>query len=217
MGKMMNRLIIFVLLALSGHVFAAEYEEGTHYVALEKPIETEDPEKIEVTEYFFYGCSHCFEFDPAVALWVKNQANDVIFNRTPVTWAAPQTILARTYYTAEALGVLEKIHLPLFQAVQQQRVNSPESIALFFGEHGIDPVDFARMFASFPVDRNTREAAARGKAYGLAVPVPAMIVNGKYRIEGSMAGGNANMLRVVSYLVEQERQAKAAAEVPAEQ
>ena len=73
------------------------------------------------------------------------------------------------------------------------------------------------MFASFPVDRNTREAAARGKAYGLAVPVPAMIVNGKYRIEGSMAGGNANMLRVASYLVEQERQAKAVAEVPAEQ
>jgi len=210
----MNRLMILVLLVLSGPVFAAEYEEGTHYVALEKPIETEDPDKIEVTEYFFYGCSHCFEFDPVVTLWVQKLAEDVVFNRTPVTWQDPHVILARTYYTAKALGVLEKVHLPLFKAVQQQQVTSPESIALFFGDHGVDPVDFARMFGSFTVNRDTRKAAARGKTYGLTVPVPAMIVNGKYRIEGSMAGGNVNILRVASYLVELERQAKAAAEVP---
>ena len=86
-----------------------QYEEGTHYVALHIPVKTRNPDVVEVTEYFSYGCQHCYRFEPLINQWKGGLSEDVVFNRTPAIWNKPYEFLAQTYYTAEALGVLDQL------------------------------------------------------------------------------------------------------------
>jgi thiol:disulfide interchange protein DsbA len=195
---------------LTGAVSAAglEYEEGTHYVELQVPVKTRNPGKIEVMEYFSYGCPHCYEFEPLLNAWRSTLGEDVEFKRTPAIWNRDYQVYAQTYYAAEALNALEQTHAPLFQAIhgERRRLNSPELMAGFFREYGVDPVDFAKTYSSFGVRASVQQADARGRAFR-ASGVPALIVNGKYRIEGGMAGSNANILRIADFLIEKERTA----------
>ena len=185
-----------------------EYEEGTHYVELQVPLKTADETKIEVTEYFSYGCPHCYQLDAAITAWHNGLPDDVEFKRVPAIWNQDYQVYAQTFYTAEALNVSETMHTALFQAIHEQRkrLNDPKLMAMFFAEFGVDPVDFAKIYKSFGVRASVQQSEAKGRAYR-ATGVPAIIVNGKYRIEGKMAGSNSNMLRIASYLVEKERDA----------
>lgn len=185
------------------------YEEGTHYAKLEVPVKTRNPDVIEVTEYFSYGCPHCFRLEPLIAAWKKDLPADVKFNRTPAVWQVTgYELYARTYYTAEALDVLDKIHLPLFQAlhVERRRILDLESMAIFVSEHGVDVQEFVKTFTdSFGVKAMYQQAIARQRLYRSG-GVPAIIVNGKYRIEASMVGNsNAGMLQVANFLIDGER------------
>ncbi len=209
--SMIKKSAVVLALCLLGTVALAEsfeYEEGTHYVALQIPLKTADESKIEVTEYFSYGCPHCFQFDPMITAWHRELPGDVLFNRTPAIWNKDYQVYAQTYYAAEALEVAEKLHTPLFQAIHEQsmRLNDPKLIAMFFAEYGVDPLDFAKVYSSFGVRASVQQAEARGRAYR-AGGVPAIIVNGKYRIEGKMAGSNRNMLLITDFLIQKERDA----------
>ena len=120
----MRRIAVFLLLLIPTLVSAEgfQYEEGTHYVKLEVPVKTRNPNIVEVTEYFSYGCPHCYRFEPLIHQWHTNLPADVEFNRTPAIWQVTgYELYARTYYTAQALGVIEKIHGPLFQAIHADR------------------------------------------------------------------------------------------------
>lgn len=202
----MALLISSALLTVLASAADFEYEEGTHYVELQVPIKTRNPGKIEVMEYFSYGCPHCYEFEPLLNNWKNGFGDDVEFKRTPAIWNRDYQVYAQTYYTAEALNVLEQSHAPLFQAIhgQRRRLNSPELMAQFFQEFGVDAIDFAKTYSSFGVRASVQQADARGRAFR-ASGVPALIINGKYRIEGGMAGNNANMLRIADFLIEKER------------
>lgn len=211
MKKLLNvpGLMVLMFSLATTQAIAAEgfqYEEGTHYVALNIPVKTRDPKVVEVTEYFSYGCNHCYRFEPLINQWKSGLSADVVFNRTPAIWNKPYEFLAQTYYTAEALGVLDRIHTPLFQAIhsERRRLDDPKAMALFFTEHGVDAMDFAKTFNSFGVRASRQQAEARGRAYR-SRGVPAIIVNGKYRIEGDMAGSNAAMLEVANFLISKER------------
>ncbi len=184
-----------------------EYEEGTHCMELPIPLKTATKDKIEVTEYFSYGCPHCYQFDPMITAWETGLPGDVKFNRTPAIWNKDYQVYAQTYFAAEALDVVEKLHTPLFQAIHAQgkRLNDPKLMAMFFAEFGIDPVDFAKVYNSFGVRASVQQAEAKGRAYR-STGVPAIIVNGKYRIEGKMAGSNSNMLRITDFLIQKERE-----------
>lgn len=184
----------------------AQYEEGTHYVELDIPVRTRNPDVIEVTEYFSYGCPHCYQIEPLIDQWKAELPEDVVFNRTPAIWNPQYQFLAQTYYTAEALGVLETVHAPIFLAIHNERreIFDPKSMALFFSEYGVDPADFARAFNSFGVMAARQQAEARGRAYR-SRGVPAIVVNGKYRIESQMAGSNDAMLQITDFLVNRER------------
>lgn len=190
-----------------------EYEEGTHFEALQTPVNTREPDKVVVTEYFSYGCPHCYQFEPMIARWKAQLPSDVVFRRTPAVWNQDYQVYAQTYYTAEALEVLDEVHTPLFQAIhaERMRLNEPKRMASFFSEFGVDPVDFAKVYSSFGVRASVQQAEARGRAYRVS-GVPAIIVNGKYRIEGSMAGSNQAMLEVAEFLIDGERKNLEAAE-----
>jgi thiol:disulfide interchange protein DsbA len=202
-------ILALVLLPLASYGEGFQYEEGTHFMKLEVPVKTRNSDVIEVTEYFSYGCPHCYRFEPLVQQWRKQISEDVEFNRTPAIWRVTgYELYARTYYTAKALGVLDEVHSPLFQAihVEQRRLLDLESMANFMDELGVDPVEFVKTYSdSFGVKAMYQQAIARQRIYRSG-GVPAIIINGKYRVEASMVGNsNAGMLQVTNYLIDRER------------
>jgi thiol:disulfide interchange protein DsbA len=202
-------LVLILLLPAIAWGQGFQYEEGTHFVKLEVPVKTKNPNVVEVTEYFSYGCPHCYQFEPLIAQWKESLPADVEFNRTPAIWkVSGYELYARTYYTALALGVLEDIHSPLFQAIhsERRRLFDLRSITAFMSEHGVDPEKFVKTFNdSFGVKAMYQQAIARQRIYRSG-GVPAIIVNGKYRIEASMVdNSHAGMLQVANFLIAQER------------
>lgn len=215
MIKTVRSTILFaaLLLSWSGSMAqSVEYEEGVHFSELQIPIRTRNPDKIQVAEYFSYGCPHCFEFEPLISAWHRNLPEDVEFIRTPAIWNEDYQVYAQTYYTIKALKVLDVAHTPIFNAIHnlRRRLNSPQQMAGFLKDFGIAPEDFAKAYNSFGVRAGVQQADSRGKAYRSG-GVPAIIINGKYRIEGGMAGSNSNILRVADYLIEKERKARTSA------
>ena len=147
---MMNVLMLLaLLLSSSGWAEGFQYEEGTHYARLDVPVKTGNNNSVEVTEYFSYGCPHCYRFEPLVQQWRNNLPADVEFNRTPAIWnVTGYELYARTYYTTHALGVLDKVHYPLFQAIHEDRRSllDLKSMTMFMAEYGVEPEVFIKTF-----------------------------------------------------------------------
>ncbi|MEX1667983.1 thiol:disulfide interchange protein DsbA/DsbL [Zhongshania guokunii] len=183
---------------------------GERYLRIAQPVHTSNPDKIEVTEVFWYGCSHCFDFDPMLEAWKKQLPADVEFRRSPAMWNELMVVHAKAFYTAEALGVIEELHTPLFNAINIDRNPLRDSAAiekLFLAHSKVDAEKFRKTFDSFGVNSQVKQADARARAYGIA-GTPELIVNGKYRITGRSAGGKAEMLKVAEELIAKERAAK---------
>ncbi|MDE0757508.1 MAG: thiol:disulfide interchange protein DsbA/DsbL [Pseudomonadales bacterium] len=199
--------IIIIAVFFSWKSWAMGYEEGVHYFELSIPVGVVKDGKIEVTEYFSYGCGHCYQFDPILAAWEMKLPEDVEFNRTPAIWNSAYRVYAQTYYTVKAMGILDKVHLEIFNAIHLQRrdIRDPKAIANLLAEVGVDPISFAKVYGSFGVQASVQQAEARGRAYR-ASGVPTLIVAGKYRVESGSAGGQAGMINVVDYLIEKERE-----------
>ena len=213
---MLNRALLISLMALiasmtvSAPIAAENYVEGVHYEAIDIPVKTglegEQPLKVEVVEVFSYMCIHCYSFDPLLKLWEQNKAEQVVFNRLPAVFSADWELMARAFYTAEILDVSEQMHEPLFEAIHKQPKNlrDEDIMAALFLEHAeIPAAEFTESFNSFFVRSRVMQARAKGRAYGIT-GVPVMIVNGKYRVGGRMAGSNEAMLDVVDFLVRRE-------------
>jgi len=189
------------------------FEEGTHYVELEVPLKLRNNDKIQVAEYFSYGCPHCYDFEPLISAWKQQLGDDVEFIRTPAVWNRDYQVFAQTYVTLEAMGLLEETHLGIFNAIHEERrrLNTPQLMAEFLVGYGVPPEDFARTYNSFGVRAALQQADSAGRSYR-SKGVPALVINGRYRTEGGLAGSNANMLRVADFLINKERQRLAAAE-----
>lgn len=221
----MKRVIAAVALTLLSITACAEdagstpeYQAGTHYQVLPAPVPTRDAEKIEVTEVFWYGCGHCFNFEPVVHQWAKQLPDDVYVDQSPAIWGSinfkdkpldwgnPMAIHARAYFTAQALGVLDEVHTPIFKAlnVEKKKLASADELAELFAAHGVDKDTFIRTYASFGITSQTQRAYSRVLAYKIT-GTPELIVNGKYRVSGRMAGSQANMLKVAEFLIAKER------------
>lgn len=185
-----------------------QYEAGTHYEVLETPVRTSDPKRIEVTEVFWYGCSHCFSFEPMVNTWASQLPKDVNFVHSPAIWHKNMELHARAYYTAKALKVLEPVHQAIFKAMnlKKNKLASKEAIGKIFVAQGVDLDKFNKTFDSFGVVSATKQANARQRSYGIT-GTPEIVVNGKYRLSARMAGSQQGMLQVADYLVALERRA----------
>ena len=203
----MFRLLMLMLLPVFASAQGFQFEEGTHYVALEIPVKNRNADVVDVTEYFSYGCPHCYRFEPMLAQWAGSLPADVEFNRSPAIWQQPgYELFGQTYYAIKALGELERIHAPLFQAIHSERRNLTDlrSITTFMVEQGIDAETFVKAFNSFGVKAQYQQAIARQRAYR-ARGVPCLIINGKYRIETTMVESTAELLQVANFLINRER------------
>jgi thiol:disulfide interchange protein DsbA len=161
---------------------------------------------------FSYGCIHCKDFQGAMDAWQQDDPDNVDFQRMPAVFNESWAVLAQLYYTAEALGVTDQVHAAIFSAIHDRGVNltDPDLMAdLFEEEAGVEPEKFQQVFNSFSVRSRVQQAQARGLAYRIS-GTPTLIVDGIYRVDGGMAGGNAQMLEVVDYLVEQRHQGESA-------
>lgn len=186
------------------------YVAGTHYEELPAAVRTNDADKIEVLEVFWYGCGHCFRFQPLVDHWAENAADDVDYLRYPAIWNELMKIHAQAYYTAESLGVVDTVHAPIFEAInlQNNRLQNERQLATLFARHGVSEEDFSRAFNSFQVRTKVNQAEARMRDYQIR-STPNVIVNGKYLVTTNDAvRTQQDMLAVVDFLVAQERAAR---------
>lgn len=205
MFKKITASIVASLLVCSMAIAADEYEEGVHYERIVPAQPTSTVNKVEVLEIFWYGCPHCFRFEPYVERWLKKMPAEAQFVRLPGVFRPSWEVGARAYYTAELLGVFEKVHKPLFNALhlQKRKLNTEDAMRDFFAEQGVDKKEFIKTYKSFAVETRLRRAKTMTSRYGID-GVPAVIVNGKYRLSAKSAGSNAEMLKVINFLVKKE-------------
>jgi len=197
-------LFALLLLPLAGQ---AQFLEGVEYTRVSpQPVET--GKKIEVREFFWYGCPHCYSLEPSVEKWLKTTPKNAQFVRTPAVFNEQWAVHARAYYAFETLGIMAKMHEPLFHAlhVDKRRLFDAESIAAFVAEKGGDRQAFLDAYNSFGMQANLNRATQAGRAYHIE-SVPTLIVDGKYMTNANIAGGYDRVMQVVDFLIK-----KAAAE-----
>lgn len=204
----LTRWLIALLLPVSvaSAALAKDYTEGTEYLRLATPQPTSTQDKIEVVELFWYGCPHCYHLESHLEKWLANKPEDVEFIRIPAVLGKNWELLTKGYYVAELLGVLDKTHSALFKAlhVKRQKIRDVATLQAFFAEQGVEKEEFTKTFNSFAVAVKLNNARMMTKRYAVT-GVPTLIVNGKFSTSGSRAGGNSQIIKVVDYLVAQER------------
>jgi thiol:disulfide interchange protein DsbA len=195
--KFLLALLSFVSLT----AVAGPFEAGKHFQELPFPQPVETGTKIELREFFWYGCPHCYMVEPALEHWLKKPPANVQFVRTP--GAAPNWILhAQAYYAFESLGALDRLHVPFFKAIHagKQVFNDEASIARFAAANGVPADKFSEAFRSFSVRTKTERAKKLNAEYQVSF-VPMFVVDGKYATSVQMAGSEEQLFKVIEDLI----------------
>ncbi len=209
----MKKFLAILTLTLSTLSFADAPKVGTEFDAVAQPISTDNPAKIEVMEIFWYGCPHCYHMEEPLNAWVKKLPSDVYFKRMPglpnPSWAP----MAKAFYAMETLGVGEKLHTKLFEAIHKQKTLNPtdEKAAIDWVtlQSGFDRLKVEQAFKSFTMNTDLNRAAQIFRASG-ATGVPTLVIDGKYITSATQAGGNEQALKVADYVIDNVRKDKAA-------
>ena len=191
--------------AVFTHTWAGERDANT-YEVLNPPQPTESGSKIEVVEVFWYGCPHCYSLEPYLEKWLETKPDDVEFRRIPGVLGKNWLPHARAYYTAEILGILDKIHKSLFEAIHRDNKNvmDEKSLRDFFVQQGVKKDEFDKVYQSQEVTDKVKEAFIAGQGYNLT-GVPTIIINGKYRTSAAMTGSNQKLIETINQLLDRER------------
>jgi thiol:disulfide interchange protein DsbA len=206
----MNKLISFFLAALLGLPFAAAGQQPVLYGELSPPQPVEaKPGKIEVIEFFWYGCPHCYNLEPYIEAWLKKLPPDVEFRRVPAVFNQRWGHDAAIFYTLEAMGLVEKLHRPLFDAIHRDNLRTDNEAAMteWLQKRGVDPKKFMDTMKSFGVQSKTRRATQQTVAYKID-GTPAMAVQGRYTVSAEQGRSQQGMLQAVDSLVDMARKQK---------
>lgn len=211
---MLKRILLAAFLVACSAQSGAEgdFKEGVHFQTITNAPTASQRDYVEVIEVFSYACVHCATFDPFVEEWKESIGDDVRFVRLPAVFNPSWEPFARAYYTAEVMGVLDKTHEELFQALHTERkqIRSIRQLADWYAEHGVDKDEFLKTAQSFAVETKLRRSRTLVPRYGIGA-TPTMVVNGKYRSTGADAGGYEELIQLVDTLVEREQAAMPAA------
>lgn len=202
MKKLILSSMTTMLMAFSVNAMAADFVAGKDYTVVQNPGKVDVPGKIEVREFFWYGCGHCFNLEPHMQAWLKKIPKDVNFVRTPAAMNPLWEQGARAYFVSEALGVRKRSHLPLFHTnhAGSQQVLQKDQFAKFFTKYGIPEAKFNSTYNSFAITAKVSQANKLAQQYQLS-GVPAVVVNGKYVVQGE----DQKVVQVVEYLINKER------------
>lgn len=208
MFKKLASLACGIGLAMLASVALAE---DARYTTLDTPVDTHAPAgKIVVQEIFWYGCPHCYHFEPELEKWAAKQSKDVVVESIPATMNGASMRHATIYYAAKELGILDKVHMAVFESVQNGKMllKDDDVAALFAEKAGVSKEDTVKALKSFGVKSQVNSAHAMMLAYRL-MGVPAMVVNGQYVISPDQAGSLENMLHVADQLIGEQQTKKA--------
>jgi len=193
------------LAAVSGLLMTAPAQaapaEGKDYQVLKAP-QPVPAGKVEVIEFFWYGCPHCFDFEPDLEAWVKRQGKDVVFKRVPVAFRDDLLPHTKIYYALEALGKVDAMQAKVFTAihVDRKRMVDPNEIADLMAKNGIDRKAFLDAYNSFSVNTNSQRANKIADAYKVD-GVPTVVIQGKYETSPSIASSKAAAIQAMDYIV----------------
>jgi thiol:disulfide interchange protein DsbA len=204
----MRRLVAIFLaawLALPLSAGAQQFQYGE----LNPPQPTDSKGKIEVIEFFWYGCPHCYSLEPYIEAWLKKLPPDVEFRRVPAVFNTRWAHDAAIFYTLEAMGLVEKLHRPLFDAIHKSNLRTDNEAALteWLQKNGVDPKKFMDIMKSFGVQSKLRRATQQTVAYKID-GTPAMAVAGRYTVSAEQGRTQQGMLQVVDGLVAMARKQK---------
>jgi protein dithiol oxidoreductase (disulfide-forming) len=201
MKKIIRYISLTFFLLLGSQAYA---EDGYNVISPAQPTQTGD--KIEVLEIFWYACPHCYDFEPHVKEWLASKPEDVTFRRMPGIFRKSWIPHAKAFFTAEKMGVLDKIHTPLFNAIHRdkKKIHNDKAIMKFFVNQGVDKGEFIKIYESEEIDTKAKQAFVMGQRYKVT-GVPAIVVNGKYMVSGTTAGSFENVLKITNALVDKER------------
>jgi thiol:disulfide interchange protein DsbA len=198
MNKLRRTLISAFALAATPVSLAlrAQPAGNAGYTVLSTALQVEDPTKVEVAEFFWYGCIHCFNFESSLEAWVPKLPPDVYFRRIPAVFGEPRGLHdAAIFYSFEALGVQGKLHRALFDAIHKDRLRTDNAAALneWLGKNGLDPKKFEATMKSFGVQSKVKRAGTL-TAGARIDGTPAIMVQGRYTISGEQGGSLEGML-----------------------
>jgi len=212
-GVTMRKLVLSAVLVTASlfglPAHAAEFQAGKEYVELKNPVPVAEPAKIEVVELFWYGCPHCYQFEPIINPWVEQLPDDVDFKRIPAMFGGVWNVHGQMFLALESMNVDQSVHDAVFHAYHRdgKKLDTPEKMAEFLAEQGVDHEAFIKAYNSFGVKSRAEQAKKLAMAYQIT-GVPVMIVNGKYRFDIGSAGGPQRALEVADFLIEKERAAR---------
>lgn len=202
--KLFKQLFLVFALLCATQVWA-EPLEGRDYKVLSPAQPTHSGKKIEVLEFFFYGCIHCFHLNPHIEAWEKKLPKDVKFSYVPAMFNPTWEVSGRAYYALEALGERKRLHDALFDAWDQNNLLADEeSTTEFVAKHGVDRNKFKQAYDSFGVQNQVMRAKQMGPAYGIR-GTPTLIVDGRYVITGLQPVETIQVLNALIDKVRKER------------
>src|SRR3954470_12882563 len=204
-----RRLVVSVLAALPFAAPMRARAQNAGFVELKPPQPVETSGRIEVLEFFWYGCPHCYTLEPVIESWSKKLPADVQLRRVPAIFNDRWALDAAIFYTFDALGVLDKLHRPFFDAIHRDHLRSENQAAMseWLTKNGVDPKKFYETFKSFGVQSKTKRAIQLTTAYKID-GTPAMAVQGRYTVSAEQGGSREGMLDTTSYLVDLVRKGK---------
>lgn len=205
--RLIRLLFSFLVLVAVFPVSAQEHSHGgPAYSQIKPALPTQSGDEIEVVEIFWYGCSHCFSFEPHIKAWLETKPEDVVFRLVPGVLNSRWAVHARGYFAAEKMDALAQFHASLFNALHVKRRNifTRDSLIDFAADAGLDKKEFARNYDSNETEVKMKQAflmARDAKITG----VPSLIVNGRYLVSASSAGSFEKMLETLDQLILEER------------
>jgi protein dithiol oxidoreductase (disulfide-forming) len=182
-------------------------QAGVEYRLVTPPLPPESKLRVEVIEFFWYGCPHCYAFEPIIEPWIKKLPPGVNFHRVPAAFNKAWVPHAMLYYSLEILGETERLHKTIFDAVQsqQQTLSNETAIADFLEKNGVPRAKFIEAYRSFTVQNNVLRGNELQKAYAID-GVPTMGVDGRFVTSATMVGNSHEaVLPVVDYLIGEAR------------
>lgn len=192
--RLIQRLLAaasFSLIALTASASPADPVEGVDYIKLPQAQATDSGKKVEVLEFFWYNCPHCFAFEPQLAEWVKKRGDTIVFKRVPVGFRESFVPQQKLYYALEAMGKLDPVHRAVFDAVHVARtpLDKEDKIFDFVEKQGVDRKKFIDVFNSFGVQSKVTRVRQLQEIYQID-SVPTIVIDGRFVTAPSMVGAS---------------------------
>jgi protein dithiol oxidoreductase (disulfide-forming) len=202
--RMLKALAVAALIVTAGPALAQPVA-GKDYRVLQPAQPVDNPKRIEVIEFFWYGCPHCADLQPALKAWLAKKP-DVEFRQVPAVFRESWIPHTRLFYTLEAMNLLPKLHAEVFKAIHEQKTELADlaQMQAWVAKRGVDPKQFAEVYNSFGIQSRVQRSIQMSKAYGLS-GTPSMVVNGRYLTSPAMTQGHERTFVVIDQLVAQIR------------